>query len=64
MTAFVIRSILSIALLIGVYHETGKWTTIALTLGFIRSELSDWLSDRQIQIDYAMIEKFSKRLPS
>jgi hypothetical protein len=40
MTTIIIRAILSILLLCGVYSETGLWTTITLGLMFINIELT------------------------
>lgn len=40
MKATIIRIILSIALLFGVYSETGLWTTIAVALSFLNAEMT------------------------
>ena len=42
-----VRWILTVALLVGVFSETGLWTTIVLALLAIRSELEDLLSEQQ-----------------
>lgn len=44
------RILLTILLLVGAYHETGTWTTIALTLLFISSEASAWIFKMQREI--------------
>ncbi len=44
--SIVIRWILTVALLYGVYVETGPWTTLTLALLFLHTELPslrDWL---------------------
>jgi hypothetical protein len=37
----ILRWILSVALLAGVYSETGVWTAIVILLVFVRFELED-----------------------
>ncbi len=42
-TVRLVRWGLSIALLVGVYTETGGFTTTALALGFIATEIQCWV---------------------
>lgn len=42
----ILRLLLSAALLVGVYSETGKWTTLALGLGFLALEATAYLVKR------------------
>jgi hypothetical protein len=42
---FIVRWVLGGMLLFGVYKETGAWTTIALTLVFIQTEIEVYLEN-------------------
>jgi hypothetical protein len=44
---FIVRWIFSIALCYGVYSETGKWTTIAIILGFVTIEFQTYIATRK-----------------
>ncbi len=38
--SFLIRMVLSVALLFGVYRETGKWTVLCMALGMFANEMA------------------------
>jgi hypothetical protein len=42
---FIVRWILAASLLLGVFTETGLWTTTALTLVFVQSEIEVYLEN-------------------
>jgi hypothetical protein len=48
MAPTIIRIILTILLLVGVYSETGIWTTVAMTLICISKELTALFLRRQV----------------
>ncbi len=45
-TTSIIRFILTLALIFGVYTETGHWTALSLFLVFFYIEISTWLKQQ------------------
>ncbi len=59
----IFRLILTLFLLLMVYYETGKWTTVSLFLVFIYSEVSEFVQRAQAKLNNEICSLFHRIVP-